>query len=37
MRTTETAPSPILPKIWEFWDGEPQLVERKEYTDENHP
>ena len=24
-------------EIWEFWDGEPQLVERKEYTDENHP
>ena len=23
-------------EIWEFWDGEPQLVERKEYTDENH-
>ena len=21
-------------EVWEFWDGEPQLAERKEYTDE---
>lgn len=23
-------------ELWEFWDGEPQLVQRKEYTDEDH-
>ena len=23
-------------EIWEFWDGDPQLVERKEYADEDH-